>query len=61
MDDKEKGQLEQEIIELDQGWEQYLQGIEAEGLGLTLEEFKEYESLTGEESEKYLLEHSTKL
>ncbi|MDI9460844.1 MAG: hypothetical protein ACOX3P_00870 [Saccharofermentanales bacterium] len=61
MDYKGKGQLEQEIIELDQDWEQYLQGIEAKGLGLTLEQYKVYESLTGEESEKYLLENSTKL
>lgn len=61
MNDKEKRQLEQEIIEGDQDWELYLQGIEAESLGLTLEQYQTYQGLTSKVAEEYLLEHSTVL
>ncbi len=55
---KREQSLTDEVLELDQGWEDYLQKVMAQGLGLTLEQYKVFETLTGEEAAEYLKKHS---
>lgn len=48
------------IHAFDEGWDEFISGIQAEGFGLTLEEFKKLETLeTEEEREMFFRKHST--
>lgn len=58
--DKKKEAIAQEIIEGDRDWEKYLTGIFSNQLGLTPEQYEEFQALkTDAEIEAFLNKHST--
>lgn len=59
MEEKNKG-IEEEIVVLDAGWEEYLAELSASTFGLTPEQFMAWNKFkTFEEKDAYLREHST--
>lgn len=62
MTDKEKRNIEKEIVDGDAGWNERLLELQAQGAGLTVEQYKVFQSLkTEEEMRTYMEKHSTKL
>lgn len=51
--------IEDEVVENDLQWEDDLEKIQAEGLGLTVEEFRQFQLIEDEEElDKFMKEHS---
>ncbi len=60
MDDKTKQDIEQDVIDGDREWEEYLEKIEADSMGLTVEQYRHFETLHGDEAREYFEKHTTR-
>lgn len=60
MDKRAKKGIDRRIVELDKGWDDHIDKISTDSLGLTLKQFRKFDTLEGEEARAYLKKHSTK-